>query len=137
MKAARIFETCLYADDLPAAERFYSEVLHLEVVSRHEGRLVAFRCGPGVLLVFDPQRTRIADSDLPAHGADGPGHVAFLASESELDGWRRQLQSFGVAIDREINWPEGGCSLYFRDPAGNVLEFAPPALWGFGGAVLR
>jgi len=135
MRASRIFETCLYANDLAAAERFYTEVLGLEVVSRNEGRGVVFRCGPGVLLVFDPRRTRIPDREVPTHGADGPGHVAFLASAAELDAWRHQLRSHCVPIEREINWPEGGTSLYFRDPAGNVLEFAPPTLWGFGGVV--
>lgn len=135
MKATRIFETCLYAEDLSAAERFYSHVLGLEVVSRSEGRGIAFRCGPGVLLVFNPQRTRIADRDVPPHGADGVGHVAFLALPAELEGWRQHLRSSGTPIEREVNWPEGGCSLYFRDPAGNVVELAPPTLWGFAGAV--
>jgi catechol 2,3-dioxygenase-like lactoylglutathione lyase family enzyme len=30
------------------------------------------------------------------------------------------------------NWPAGGRSLYIRDPAGNLVELAPPTLWGFG-----
>jgi catechol 2,3-dioxygenase-like lactoylglutathione lyase family enzyme len=135
MKPARIFETCIYAGDLSAAECFYCEVLGLEVVSRSEGRGVAFRCGSGVLLVFNPERTRVADRDVPPHGTEGVGHVAFLTSEAELDGWRRHLRACGIPIEREINWPEGGCSLYFRDPAGNVVELAPPTLWGFAGAV--
>jgi catechol 2,3-dioxygenase-like lactoylglutathione lyase family enzyme len=135
VKAARIFETCLYANDLAAAERFYSDVLGLEVVSRNEGRGVVFRCGPGVLLVFDARQTRIPGGRLPTHGADGPGHVAFLARESELDAWRQQLQRLGIPIEKEVDWPEGGHSLYFRDPAGNVVELAPPTLWGFGGVV--
>ena len=32
----------------------------------------------------------------------------------------------------EVPWPEGGRSIYFRDPAGNSLELAPPTLWGGG-----
>ena len=35
----------------------------------------------------------------------------------------------GVAIEAEVEWPSGGRSLYFRDPAGNVVELAPPTLW--------
>ncbi len=30
----------------------------------------------------------------------------------------------------EVNWDQGGTSLYFRDPAGNSIELAPPTLWG-------
>ena len=42
----------------------------------------------------------------------------------------RALRKCGVAIESEVDWPSGGTSLYFRDPAGNVLELAPPTLWG-------
>jgi catechol 2,3-dioxygenase-like lactoylglutathione lyase family enzyme len=133
MQAKRIFETCLYAKDLAAAERFYTRVLGLEVVTRMEvDRGIAFRCGAGVLLVFNPDRTRIKDSDLPAHGTEGAGHTAFVARADELDGWRRHLQACGVGIETEIEWSPGQRSIYFRDPAGNSVELAPPTLWGFG-----
>ena len=64
-----ILETSLYADDLAAAKQFYDEVLGLDVVLRTGGNHVTFRCGPGVLHVFDPSSSRDRDS-LPAHGAD-------------------------------------------------------------------
>jgi catechol 2,3-dioxygenase-like lactoylglutathione lyase family enzyme len=133
MKATRIFETCLYAEDLDAAEQFYRRVLGLEVVSRMPGRGLALRCGFGVLLVFNPHRTRVHDLDVPTHGTEGAGHMAFLVPPAELDAWRQHLASCGVPIETEVNWPAGGCSLYFRDPAGNSIELAPPTLWGFGG----
>ena len=55
--------------------------------------------------------------------------MAFAVDESEIDSWRRHLQQCGVAIEAEVAWPESGRSVYFRDPAGNILELAPPALW--------
>ncbi len=61
MNLDHIFETCLYANDLEEAERFYGEVLGLSVVSRMKGRGIAFRCGRGVLLIFNPEQTRIKD----------------------------------------------------------------------------
>ena len=129
MKPSRILETVLYAKDLDAAEQFYRDVLGLEVISRVEGRGVSFQCGEAVLLLFDPERTRIPDAGVPPHGATGDGHMAFAINENEIDSWRRHLQQRGVAIETEVLWPQGGRSIYFRDPAGNVLELAPPALW--------
>ncbi len=131
MELGRIFETCLYARDLAAAERFYGGVLGLEVVSRMGGRGLAFTCGDGVLLVFDPRVTREPDELVPSHGAEGPGHVAFAVPVEELDAWREHLAGRGVEIEREVEWPEGR-SIYVRDPAGNSVELATPTLWGIG-----
>jgi catechol 2,3-dioxygenase-like lactoylglutathione lyase family enzyme len=50
--ALTILETCLYADDLVAAERFYRDVLGLQLVNRKAGRHIFFRCGSTMLLVF-------------------------------------------------------------------------------------
>ena len=33
-------------------------------------------------------------------------------------------------IEKDVAWPNGGRSLYFRDPAGNCLELASPLVWG-------
>ncbi|MCA9121097.1 MAG: VOC family protein [Planctomycetaceae bacterium] len=125
-----VLETCLYVDDLVAAERFYTDVLGLAFVSRHAGRHVFFRCGAGMLLLFDPSASIDPTSEIPTHGARGPGHVAFAIAHIELEEWAARLQLYGVAIEREVTWPNGGQSIYFRDPAGNSLEFATRDLWG-------
>lgn len=131
MQPLRVLETVLYAGDLDASEAFYERVLGLEVESREAGRHVFFRCGEAMLLVFDPQATAATTGKVPAHGATGPGHVAFaVESDGELDGWRASLEAHGVPIESEVAWPGGGRSLYFRDPAGNSVELAQPALWG-------
>ena len=129
MRLGQLSEAAIYASDLDAAKRFYHDVLGLEIISRMENRGIAFRCGETVLLVFDPERTRVPDAGVPTHGASGEGHIAFVIEDSELDLWRARLMSFGVAIEPEVAWPSGGRSLYFRDPARNVVEFAPPTLW--------
>jgi catechol 2,3-dioxygenase-like lactoylglutathione lyase family enzyme len=99
------------------------------IISSMERRGIFFRCGETVLLVFDPERTRVPDAGVPTHGAMGEGHIAFVVDDSELDQWRTRLMEKGVAIEAEVAWPSGGRSIYFRDPAGNVVEFAPPTLW--------
>ncbi len=123
----RVLEVSLYADDLDAAETFYTDVLGLGVTSRFEDA-VAFQCGEQVILVFDPGRSRSPKRSVPPHGAEGAGHLAFPMSEADLQAWRAHLHSRGVAIEREVVW-RAGTSIYFRDPAGNLIEFAPPALW--------
>ena len=129
LKAKRIFETVIYANDLAAAERFYTEVLGLEKYSGF-GVAISFRCAGGVLLIFDPDKAIQPNRGVPSHGAHGPGHLAFAARADELEGWREQLRAHGVAIEMEVEWEQGGTSIYFRDPAGNSIELAPPTLWG-------
>lgn len=129
MKLGQLSEAAIYTSDLEAAEKFYCDLLGLEKISSMEGRGISLRCGETVLLVFDPQRTRIHDAGVPTHGASGEGHIAFVIDDAEIDSWRRHLAEHGVTIEAEVDWPEGGRSLYFRDPARNVVEFAPPTLW--------
>jgi len=130
-----VLETCLYARDLAAAERFYVDLLGLAVVAREPERHVFLRCGAAMVLVFEPERTSVAPGNVngvavPAHGAHGAGHVCFRVAESELPAWHDRLLAAGVAIEAEITWPRGGSSLYVRDPAGNSVEFAPARIWG-------
>lgn len=125
----RVLETILYVDDLTAAERFYGEVLGLELDSRKDGLFVFFRCGDGMLLLFEPEAAS-QGRQVPAHGARGPGHTCFAVAEAALAGWRERLQAAGVEIEQEVEWPRGGRSFYFRDPAGNSLELATPRIWG-------
>jgi catechol 2,3-dioxygenase-like lactoylglutathione lyase family enzyme len=130
MRAQQILETCLYVDDLDVAADFYQRVLGLEKESRVEGRHIFFRCGDAMFLVFNSKQTQQADGIVPTHGALGPGHVAFAVERSELDHWREQLAAQHVPLEKEIRWPNGGHSIYFRDPAGNSVELATPQVWG-------
>ena len=130
MKVDRILETCLYVDDLNAAEKFYRRILGVESFSRVNNRHVFFRCGESMLLLFNPLETAKSSGDVPTHGAHGPGHVAFAIAPDQLDLCRRQLQENGIAIETEITWPSGGRSIYFRDPAGNSVELATAQVWG-------
>jgi catechol 2,3-dioxygenase-like lactoylglutathione lyase family enzyme len=133
MRPAGILETVLYVDDLDAAADFYGRVLGLDLVSRVVGRQVFFRCGTQMLLLFEPNATARPAAPgalpVPTHGAKGPGHVCFRASGEEIERWRKHLADAGVTIEADFEWPAGGRSIYFRDPAGNSLEIAEPRIW--------
>jgi catechol 2,3-dioxygenase-like lactoylglutathione lyase family enzyme len=128
-----ILETALYVDDLDAAEAFYGGVLGLEKITRADNRHVFYRCGPGVLLVFNRAETVKPPPEgalpVPAHGTTGAGHACFRVEERALDQVVEHLIAAGIAIESEVNWPGGARSIYFRDPAGNSLECASPSLW--------
>jgi catechol 2,3-dioxygenase-like lactoylglutathione lyase family enzyme len=124
-----LLEAAIYVDDLDKAESFYGDVLHLTVLGREAGRHVFFQAGQGVLLVFNAEETLKA-GNLPAHGTKGPGHVALGIPREAIDHWRERLTSLGIAIEKQVAWPRGGASLYFRDPSGNSVELVTPGCWG-------
>ena len=135
MKPSGILESALYVDDLAKAEAFYGEMLGLERIAKVDGRHVFFRCGDGVLLLFDATATVTppapgAKLPVPPHGTTGDGHLCFRATADEIEAWARHLAARGVAIEADFEWPNGGRSIYFRDPSGNSVEFAEPKIWG-------
>ena len=93
----------------------------------------SFRQAPGrkgnVLLAFLAEATLRGDQ-LLSHGATGPGHFALGIEAEDFDAWRKLLHGHGVAVEKEVDWPRGGKSLYFRDPAGNLVELVTPGIWG-------
>lgn len=141
MQPSAILESALYVTDLDAAEAFYGEVIGLDRIARVDGRHVFFRCGQGVLLLFNAEATRHApppDARLPVppHGAVGQGHLCFRASAQEIEAWKARFEELGIAVEADFEWPpfdgpvRGGRSIYLRDPSGNSLEFAEPRIWG-------
>lgn len=129
MQVERILETALYVDDVERAKQFYQAVLGAQFYSEQPGQHVFFQVGRQMLLLFNPASSRQVEGEIPTHGADGPGHVAFAAAAEELEAWERQLAEHGVQIERRVEWPGGGRSIYFRDPAGNSLELATDTIW--------
>ena len=133
MTPTGILETVLYAKDLAATEVFYRDVLGMKPFAKAQTRHLFYRCGNQVLLIFNPDATKVPPAPdalpVPPHGMDGEGHVCFRASIDEIEAWRCMLAARGVAIEADFEWPGGGRSIYFRDPAGNCLEFAEPRIW--------
>ena len=138
----RVLESALYADDLEAAAGFYADVMGLERIASVEGRHVFLRAGEGVVLLFRPAATIEppppgAKLPVPPHGATGPGHLCFAADAAEIERWRERFTDAGIEIEADFEWPQGGRSIYVRDPAGNSIEFAEPRIWGMSGKPAR
>jgi catechol 2,3-dioxygenase-like lactoylglutathione lyase family enzyme len=129
LKIQGVIETAIYVDDLAATETFYGNILGLPVIGKEPGRHIFFQVGDSsVLLAFLAQAT-IKGDQLPAHGAKGPGHFALGIEPEMFNAWRQRLQANRVTIEKE-EWPNGGKSLYFRDPAENSVELVTPGVWG-------
>lgn len=124
----RALETCLYAPDLDAAEAFYREVLGLPLHSKVAGRHLFFRLEGSMLLIFNPEASALP-GDVPSHAATPGGHACLAVPREQTDEWEARLRAHGLRVTR-YRWGERGESLYFNDPAGNVLELAPASIWG-------
>ncbi len=123
----------MYAADVVAAARFYSEVLELRLLEEPTQLSAAFRLADGsVFLIFDPVRASAVGRGVPVHGATGAGHVAFAVEVGALEAWASELRRQDIEIERDITWEEGGRSLYVRDPAGNSVELVEGEAWPVG-----
>ena len=126
-------ETSLYVADLPRAQRFYVDILGLEVLFSDE-RLCALNvAGLHVLLLFvrgaSNSDTQIPGGTIPAHDGSGQIHAGFSIDRSQLPAWEGRLASAGVDIVSRVSWPRGGESIYFRDPDDHLLELLTPGVW--------
>src|SRR5262245_3876181 len=114
LRIKAIIETAIYVDDLQATEAFYGTVLGLRVIGKEPDRHVFFQVGEGNVLLAFLAETTLKGDQLPPHGASGPGHFALGIEAESFDAWRKLLQSHGVTIEKEVEWPNGGKSVYLR-----------------------
>ena len=123
-----IYETVIYAEDIPATVAFYRDVVGVREIEAPAPDSAAFRLGDGtLLLIFNPSMSSAPGRFVPSHGATGAGHLAFRVDA--LDPCVEHLRGAGLEIEREITWPLGGRSVYVRDPAGNSVEFVEGEIW--------
>ena len=133
MKFEKIVETCIYSPDLKIMKDFYVNRLGLDLISEEERRHVFLKAGKSMLLVFNPENTSLAaNSTFPTHGACTSLSSIHFALEIEQAGYeaaKNLLVQNKIAIEKEMSWGSGGKSVYFRDPAGNLVEIVTKGQW--------
>ena len=134
MKINKVVETCIYSSDLESMKKFYVGILGLSVIQEEEegDKLIFLKAGKSMLLIFDPLRTNVNNDKLPTHGAMTPPssiHFAMEVEEQDYQPCKELLVRNGIAIEKEVNWNSKTKSLYFRDPAGNLVELITPGSW--------
>ena len=132
MKIKKVVETCIYSSDLRSMKNFYAGILGLSIIQEEQDKLIFLKAGKSMLLIFDPMRIRTNNGSLPVHGALTPPssiHFAMEIEEQEYHASKQLLASNRVVIEKEVNWNSQAKSIYFRDPAGNLVELITPGGW--------
>jgi catechol-2,3-dioxygenase len=132
MKFSKIIETCIYSSNLDEMKHFYMDHLGLEFVSEEKGRSVFLKAGKSMLLLFNPLNTLNKTNKIfPIHGAFTPPSIIHFALEIDKEDygkWKEILEDNQIHIEKEIELPNSR-SIYFRDPAGNLVEFITNNAW--------
>ena len=66
---------------------------------------------------------------IPAHGTSGQAHLGLGVPSTSLPAWTERLEQMGIFIESSLTWPDGGTSIYFRDPDGHLLELLTRGVW--------
>lgn len=114
-----VYEVAVRVKDLARAERFYREVLGLEVGIRAEKRNWLFlRAGGDAGMVV-----------LQEDKGEWPlQHFAFTIDEADIDQAASTLRERGVEVEGPVfhEWMPA-ISIYFKDPDGHALELCANA----------
>jgi catechol 2,3-dioxygenase-like lactoylglutathione lyase family enzyme len=133
VKFRKIVESCIYSSDLETMKDFYANKIGLEFISEEKGRHVFLKAGKSMLLIFNPENTRIeGNSRFPVHGAITPPasiHIALEIEKDDYENSKKMLTDVNIDIEKEMAWDNGSGSIYFRDPTGNLVEFVTKGNW--------
>jgi lactoylglutathione lyase len=113
-----VYEIAIPVADLARAERFYREILGLEVGLRDDARRWLFLRAGGEAGMVVLQETPAGFPSM---------HFAFTVDGAEIDEAASQLVDHGVAVagPHHHAWMPA-TSVYFEDPDGHQLELCAP-----------
>ncbi|UVE16646.1 VOC family protein [Pseudomonas sp. LS44] len=115
----------LLVPNLEACERFYVDVLGMQVLNRANEDLVYLTCGNDNL--------SLGRAYAESSGVQAVDHYGFVVdSREELQAWYDYLQARDVTLlDRPFAHGDGAWSFHLLDPAGNKIQpLYHPALSG-------
>jgi catechol 2,3-dioxygenase-like lactoylglutathione lyase family enzyme len=123
-------EASIRVNNLEAMQKFYEEVVGLEVLRREE-KYVFFKVAEGYgghtqnLTLFDATERTFIETKSPQLDPDKSTlhHIALNVALEDFEPEKNRLEGLGLnvrAIDHK--WLHVR-SLYFADPEGNLLEF--------------
>ncbi len=123
-------EVAIRVRNLDAMQKFYAEVIGLEVLRRGEG-FVFFKIAEGygghsqVLALFDANELGFIEAKSPQVTPETSTlhHIALNIALDDFENERMRLEELGLNLEVvEHPWLHVR-SLYFPDPEGNILEF--------------
>jgi len=116
-------EVSIQVRDLDAMQKFYEEVVGLEVLRRDEDeRFVFFKVAEGYgghtqnLALFETSKT-LNPQESTLH------HIALNVALEDFETEKMRLEGLGLKINTTVHEWLHVRSLYFYDPEGNHLEF--------------
>ena len=106
----------LLVPNLEACERFYVDILGMQVLHRANPDLVYLTCGNDNL--------SLGRASVPSHGEQAVDHYGFVVDSIEdLHAWYDYLKAQGVTLlDRPFAHGDGAHSFHLLDPAGNKVQ---------------
>lgn len=106
----------LLVPNLEACERFYVDILGMQVLHRANEDLVYLTCGNDNL--------SLGRASVPSSGEQAVDHYGFIVdSIDELHAWYAYFKAQGVTLlDRPFAHGDGAYSFHLLDPAGNKVQ---------------
>src|SRR6266508_4654470 len=123
-------EVSIRVRDLDAMQKFYEEVIGLEVLRRDES-FVFFKIAEGYgghtqnLALFEATNRWLLEtkSEQLSPAETTLHHIALNIALEDFESEKMRLESLGLKVDATIHEWLHVRSLYFSDPEGNLLEF--------------
>jgi len=114
----------VFVRDIPAAIRWYGEVLGLRESQRWDPEPVMIGAGSTKLALF-----QAPSKSMPASEKEAPAlrwhRVAWLTDTAGMEAAQAHLKSLGIPFRGPVDHGPT-CSIYFHDPDGHPLEITAP-----------
>ena len=128
-----LVETCLYVSDVVRSRDFYVRIFGFEPMGGDE-RIQPLKVADGqVLILFRRGATLkpipVGGGFIPPHDGAGEQHFAFGITAETVEDWKIYLEGLNIEVESEVAWPQGGRSIYFRDPDRLVVELITRGVW--------